>query len=142
MGTKTEATDTTTTSQAHAKASWKPWKKCEIPVSILVAHPWRGQGTAESPYIVEWLPSDPENPMTWADSYKWLIVVIIAVATLAVSFDSAAFSGGVNQIIVNFHALTELVTAGSLFVLGFALGPLLWGPLSEIAGRRLLFIIT
>lgn len=30
----------------------------------------------------------------------------------------------------------------SLFVLGFALGPLLWAPLSEIFGRQIIFLIT
>lgn len=81
--------------------------------------------------------------MTWSASYKWLLVVVVAFVTLVVSFDSAAFTGGLEQIILQFGVSAELVTAGiSLFVLGFALGPLLWGPLSEVAGRRLLFVIT
>lgn len=38
---------------------------------------------------------------------------------------------------------TELLTAGvSLFVLGFALGPLVWAPLSELYGRQIIFITT
>ena len=36
-----------------------------------------------------------------------------------------------------------MITAGlALFVLGFAVGPLLWAPLSEIFGRQVIFIIT
>lgn len=30
----------------------------------------------------------------------------------------------------------------SLFVLGFAIGPLLWAPLSELYGRQILFFVT
>jgi multidrug resistance protein len=36
-----------------------------------------------------------------------------------------------------------LITAGiSLFVLGFAVGPLLWAPLSELYGRQVIFFIS
>jgi multidrug resistance protein len=42
-----------------------------------------------------------------------------------------------------FDVSTEVVTAGlALFVLGFAVGPLLWAPLSELFGRKALFAIT
>ena len=42
-----------------------------------------------------------------------------------------------------FSVSQEIVTLGlSLFVLGFALGPLLWAPFSELYGRQLVFIGT
>jgi multidrug resistance protein len=42
-----------------------------------------------------------------------------------------------------FHASQEVVTLGiSLFVLGFALGPLLWAPFSELYGRQIVFFGT
>jgi multidrug resistance protein len=64
-------------------------------------------------------------------------------ATLAVSFVSSAYTGGVDQIMMEFKVGTEVVTLGvSLFVLGFAIGPLLWAPLSELYGRQVLFIGT
>lgn len=133
----------TQTARSLAKKSRKPWRKFDLPVQVLAAHDWRGQGTEECPYIVEWLPDDPENPMTWSDPYKWFLVGLVGFATLAVSFDSSAFSGGIAQIIVHFGISEELAIAGvSLFVLGFALGPLLWGPFSEVLGRRLLFLGT
>lgn len=45
--------------------------------------------------------------------------------------------------VYGFHASTELITAGvSLFVLGFALGPLVWAPLSETIGRQKVFFMT
>lgn len=56
---------------------------------------------------------------------------------------SSAYTGGVEQIIETFDIGTEAVTLGvSLFVLGFAIGPLLWAPLSELYGRQVLFIGT
>ena len=42
-----------------------------------------------------------------------------------------------------FHVSQEIATLGiSLFVLGFAIGPLFWAPLSELYGRQILFTIT
>ncbi|KAM3078899.1 MFS siderochrome iron transporter 1 [Clarireedia jacksonii] len=44
---------------------------------------------------------------------------------------------------MQFKVGSEVVTLGvSLFVLGFAVGPLLWAPLSELYGRQVLFIGT
>lgn len=44
---------------------------------------------------------------------------MVAFATLAVSFVSSAYSGGVNQIIDEFDCSEEVVVLGiSLFVLG------------------------
>lgn len=64
-------------------------------------------------------------------------------ATLAVAFVSSAYSGGVEQILATFNVGEEVVTLGiSLFVLGFAIGPLLWAPMSELYGRQVLFIGT
>jgi MFS family permease len=45
--------------------------------------------------------------------------------------------------IKDFDTSTEIVTLGiSLFVLGFAIGPLFWGPLSELYGRQILYFGT
>ena len=42
-----------------------------------------------------------------------------------------------------FSVSQEVVTLGvSLFVLGFALGPLLWAPFSELYGRQIVFLGT
>lgn len=42
-----------------------------------------------------------------------------------------------------FSASDEVVTLGlSLFVLGFALGPLVWAPMSELYGRQVVYLIT
>jgi multidrug resistance protein len=44
---------------------------------------------------------------------------------------------------VEFNSSQEVVTLGlSLFVVGFALGPLLWAPFSELYGRQIIFFIT
>ena len=57
--------------------------------------------------------------------------MLVAVATLAVAFVSSAYSGGIAEVLREFKVAQIIGTLGiSLFVLGFAIGPLLWAPLS------------
>lgn len=106
-------------------------------------HRYQGSGIDSDPYVVEFIPNDPRNPMLFAQWKKWAITLLVAFATLAVSFTSSVYSGGVDQIIEQFNCSSEVVTLGiSLFVLGFAIGPLLWAPLSEMYGRQVLFFGT
>ncbi|ROW02390.1 hypothetical protein VMCG_06098 [Cytospora schulzeri] len=109
---------------------------------ILHAH-YEGAGTEESPYVVVWLDDDPVNPMNYSSLKKWFITALVAIATLAVAFVSSAYSGGEIYIIYEFGVKQIIATLGiSLFVLGFAIGPLIWAPLSELYGRQYLFFIT
>ncbi|THW34771.1 synaptic vesicle transporter [Aureobasidium pullulans] len=106
---------------------------------------WRyaGSGTEEYPFVVVWIDNDPRNPMTWPDWQKWCLVALVSIATLAVAFVSSAYTGGLSEVIVQFQTSQLIVTLGvSLFVLGFAIGPLMWAPMSEIFGRQVLFIGT
>ncbi|POS76577.1 fluconazole resistance protein 1 [Diaporthe helianthi] len=106
---------------------------------------WRylGNGTEESPYAVDFTPCDPYNPQEWTRTKKWCMTILTAISTLAVAFVSSAFSGGLATIIAEFKVSQELSILGlSLFVVGFAVGPLLWAPASEFYGRQILFTVT
>ena len=126
-------------------------------------YPYKGSGTEEDPYVVEYIPNDRRNPMLFPTWKKWTITLLVAFvnhphslskpldlllttipqATLAVAFVSSAYTGGIDQILATFHISDEVATLGvSLFVLGFAIGPLLWAPMSEVYGRQVLFFGT
>lgn len=97
----------------------------------IIEHSYNGSGTETDPFLVTWIDNDPVNPMNYSVSLKWSITVLVAVATLAVTFVSSAYSGGIVQILQEFRVAQIIGTLGiSLFVLGFAIGPLLWAPLS------------
>ncbi|KZM25906.1 transmembrane transport [Ascochyta rabiei] len=109
----------------------------------IINHPYQGSGTEDDPFVVSWLEDDPVNPLNYSLTLKWCITMMVAVATLAVAFASSAYSGGIAQILLEFHIVQIIGTLGiSLFVLGFAIGPLLWAPLSELYGRQYLFFVT
>lgn len=102
-----------------------------------------GEGTDDDPYVVEWIENDPRNPQTWAKTRKWIYAMAVANSVLVVSYCSSAFSGGIGEVMMEFHVSQRVVTLGiSLFVLGFALGPLLWAPFSELYGRQVVFFGT
>ncbi|KAH8598678.1 polyamine transporter 1 [Bisporella sp. PMI_857] len=104
---------------------------------------YQGEGTPELPYLVEFLPDDPRNPVTFSQTRKWAITFVNTIGTLAVSFASSAYSGGITQVVTYFKVSRIVSILGvSLFVLGFAIGPLLWAPLSEVYGRQRLFVGT
>ncbi|KAH7022264.1 major facilitator superfamily domain-containing protein [Ilyonectria destructans] len=104
---------------------------------------YRGSGTSDDPFVVEYIENDQRNPMAWADWKKWSLTVLVAVATLAVSFSSSAYSGGIVEIKQEFGVSSIVATLGlSLFVLGFTVGPLLWAPMSEFYGRQVFYIGT
>lgn len=106
-------------------------------------HPYRGSGTEEDPYLISWIPHDPRNPMLFSVFTKWFITMTMAICTLAVALGSSVYSGGILQIMAAFKIDQEVAVLGiSLFVLGFAIGPLIWAPMSELFGRQVTFIIT
>ncbi|KAH8425232.1 MFS transporter [Aspergillus melleus] len=122
---------------------WKLLLDQGIVTDEIANYPYPGSGTEEDPYLVSWLPNDPRNPMTFPEYKKWMYTLAVSISTLAVALVSSAYSGGVAEIMADFHIGTEVATLGiSLFVLGFAIGPLLWAPLSELFGRQYLFTIS
>ena len=69
--------------------------------------------------------------------------VILGYTTLTSAFASSIFSAATGAVARQFHVSTEVGILGvSLYVLGFACGPILWAPLSELKGRKLPLIIA
>lgn len=109
----------------------------------IVNHAYSGAGTEDEPYIVGWIPDDPRNPMRFNKALKWSFTVMCSFATFGVSLASSAYAGGIDEVISSFNASQEVATLGvTVFVLGFAIGPLLWGPLSELYGRQVVFLVS
>lgn len=80
---------------------------------------------------------DNEDPMKFPVWRKWIMTVLTTSTTLSVTFGSSVFSSAVGVMSKEFHVSEIVMLLGvSLYVTGFALGPLLWGPLSERYGRK------
>jgi MFS transporter, DHA1 family, multidrug resistance protein len=120
--------------------------------------------TNTDPNLVNWDgPDDFENPQNWSFWYKWWITIVCTVMTLNVyvptggrdlsstftdivphrTFASSAPSSSVPTIAHDFHVAKEVgELVITLFLVGYMLGPIFWGPGSELIGRRPIFIGT
>ena len=63
--------------------------------------------------------------------------------SLSATFGSSLFSPAAVGVQKEYHVGSEVGTLGtSLFVLGYAFGPIIWAPMSELYGRRLPIVIA
>ena len=106
-------------------------------------HVYPGSGTDQDPYIVGWIVGDPRNPLLFNDVTKWFWTLLVALATMAVALTTSAYTAPAKELKSDFGMSQEVFELGlSLFVLGFAVGPIFWGPLSELYGRQIVFVGT
>lgn len=92
----------------------------------------------KDPNLVEWDgPDDPENPYNWSAKRRWIYTVLLGMTTFCITFASSVFSTATQSTAEEFGVSEEVMVLGtSLFVLGFAVGPIVWGPFSELYGRK------
>ena len=104
---------------------------------------YAGHGTDDDPYIVDYLHNDRQDAMNFPKRRKWAIAILQSLSTFAVTFASSVYASGIRGVMRRFDVSAEVATLGlSLYVLGFALGPLIWAPLSEVYGRKSIFVVS
>ncbi|KUI54867.1 hypothetical protein VP1G_02271 [Cytospora mali] len=89
------------------------------------------------PNLVTFDEHDPENPKTWKYGRKWAAVFVVSTFTLISPVSSTMTAPALDYIAAELNITTEIEKQLSLsiFILAYAIGPLLLGPLSEIYGR-------
>lgn len=86
---------------------------------------------------------DPMHPFNWPLKKKALIFISLTIVVISVAFGSSVFSTGTADLVEEFHVSREVITLGtSLYVLGFATGPIVWAPLSELYGRKPVVLLS
>ena len=95
-------------------------------------------------YVVEFEGvHDPRHAQNWPMMRKLFIGAILAFDALSATMGSSIFSAATLGIVETFRVGEETATLGtSLFVLGYAFGPILWAPMSELYGRRLPLVVA
>ncbi|KXN92044.1 hypothetical protein AN958_10031 [Leucoagaricus sp. SymC.cos] len=87
---------------------------------------------------VDWEgPDDPLNPKNWAFHKKWVATVIVSLFTFISPVSSSMVAPATSQIVEEFGVTSAVLEAmmTSVFVLGYAFGPMFLGPMSELWGR-------
>ncbi|KAL5480633.1 hypothetical protein ACEPAI_1904 [Sanghuangporus weigelae] len=88
--------------------------------------------------IVDWDgPEDPFNPLNWSYKKKWIATLIVSAFTFISPVSSSMIAPASDQLALHLGITSTVVLAmsTSVFVLGYAFGPLFLGPLSELYGR-------
>ena len=88
-------------------------------------------------------PNDPNNPHNWSMTSRIKATVLVASIGCVVGMASAIDSSGVSAAAKEFH-VSEVVEsmATGLFLIGFGVGSLFAGPVSETIGRNPVYIVT
>lgn len=95
---------------------------------------------SEDANIVSWDgEADPDNPMNWPSWRRWVLINLVGLITLMAGLSSSMFAPGVPALMAEFHSDNSTLASFvvTVFVLGFATGPLLFAPLSELYGRTI-----
>ncbi|KAI1279153.1 major facilitator superfamily domain-containing protein [Xylaria sp. FL0933] len=90
------------------------------------------------PDLVTWTgPDDPENPKNWTFSKKWAAVFTVSLFTFISPISSSLVAPALEKIgdELGIDQAFEKNLTLSIFILAYAIGPLVWGPLSELYGR-------
>lgn len=87
--------------------------------------------------------TDPLHPHNWPFKKKFIQCSVIGFNTFCIAFGSAIFAQAVIPLSEIYHVHYVVTTLSiTLYVLGFATGPVVWAPLSELYGRRPVIIIS
>ncbi|KAI0161039.1 major facilitator superfamily domain-containing protein [Hypoxylon sp. FL1284] len=88
--------------------------------------------------VIDWDgPDDPENPLNWSSGKRWGHVTIVSLLTFLVPLGATMFAPAIQQVMNDFGSSNDVISSliVSIYVLGWALGPLIVAPLSEVHGR-------
>ncbi|KAK4056382.1 hypothetical protein OIO90_002525 [Microbotryomycetes sp. JL221] len=86
---------------------------------------------------------DPDHPVNFAQGKKILINLALNIWVLSLTYTSTAYVASLPALMREFNlSRTAAIVGVTLTVLGFAAGPLLFGPSSEVLGRRPVYVVT
>ncbi|CAI5756772.1 unnamed protein product [Candida verbasci] len=90
------------------------------------------------PYTVGYLGvNDPIHPHNYSLPRKLKSTFAYAMSALSIAMGSALFSAAQTELMKIYHINVSVAALNtSLFVLGFAAGPVIYAPLSELYGRK------
>jgi hypothetical protein len=108
---------------------------------ILVEAQQSEQDDGQDSNLVDWKIDDPERPLNWSTSAKCLNLGLVSFFRFLTPLASSMVAPVTGLILRDFD--TDNQTVGSfivsIYVLGYALGPLVLSPLSEMYGRLTLY---
>ncbi|KZT53948.1 MFS multidrug transporter [Calocera cornea HHB12733] len=118
---------------------------------ILRTIPSHRSGLPKAYELVTFTMGDPANPKNWSKAFKWWCTMVVAFTCFAVAFASAVITPDLAGVSREFGVSDEVALLSiTVFVIGFGVGaqfyfshcPLVFAPLSEMYGRRPIYVLT
>ncbi len=109
----------------------------DIQLTTILHQEEAGDGT-ETITLVTWDGSDdPANPTNWSTTSKFTNIGIVSALTFLTPLASSMFAPGIPLIENEFQNYNKELAGFvlSVYVLGFAIGPMVLAPMSELYGK-------
>jgi hypothetical protein len=95
--------------------------------------------------LVTWSsPLSPTNPRNWSPFHKWYACILVSMATFLANAGTNMLAPALGLISVTYKEIYTPSIRGLLigcYVLAFAFAPLIFGPMSEVMGRKPVLLI-
>jgi hypothetical protein len=100
--------------------------------------------TSDPAFEVDFKDGDPKNPKNWPFWKVSLMIFFVAYTTLCVVLYSTSYTAAIPGIMEAFDLKSETVAVlgVTLYLVGLAIGSVVLAPLSEMYGRRPVYIVT
>ncbi|KAA8621133.1 AraJ Arabinose efflux permease [Pyrenophora tritici-repentis] len=94
--------------------------------------------------VIRFEDGDPENPNNWSRWKKIYSLIVAIMSVMNSTMNSSLAAGAVGPISRHFNEYNKymLILPTSMYLVGYACGPMLWGPLSESYGRKGTMVIS
>lgn len=99
-------------------------------------------GSRHPSFEVDFGDNDPDDPRSWPLWYRGIIIGCVSYATWTVVLYSTSYTSSMPGMMKEFNVSSEPVaTLGvTTYLLGLAVGSLILAPLSEMYGRRIVYV--
>lgn len=83
------------------------------------------------------------SPYLWSAKRKTFMTWLSCMATMLTAYTAGSYSSGSSQMQEEWHVSETAIAVGiTVFTCGFGVAPMVLAPLSEINGRRPIFVVT
>lgn len=100
------------------------------------------QSDPSGPNVVDWDSSDDAaKALNWPGKKKFRNIAVISSITFLTPLASSMFAPAIPELLPEFHSTNQTIASFvvSVYVLGYAIGPLIIAPLSELYGRLVVY---
>lgn len=96
------------------------------------------------PYFrVDFVENDPQDPRNWSILYRAFVIFVMSFSCTTVVLYGTAYTASLAGVMDYFHITRVIATLGlTVFLLGMAVGCLFAPPLSELYGRKPIYLFS